>query len=54
MNTDRYSGVQSQPEPRPYPLWWDYLNGTVVALAMLATAGLVVMWMVGVTLTMLR
>ena len=55
MNSDSiHRSDGQQPEPRPYPLWWDYVNGAVVALAMLATAAVVVTWMVGVTLTILK
>ena len=38
----------------PYPLWWDYLNGAVVAVACFALAAAVLTWMVGITLTTFR
>jgi len=55
MNTtDRFNTVSSEAEPRPYPLWWDYVNGAVVALIMVVTAAMVLMWMVGVSMAMFR
>jgi hypothetical protein len=54
MNTDPFNAATYPDEPRPYPLWWDYFNGAIVALVMVVTAGTVVTWMIAVTLTVLR
>jgi hypothetical protein len=41
-------------DERPYPLWWDYVNGTLVALVMIGVAMAVLGWMIGVTAVALR
>jgi len=38
-------------DERPYPLWWDYVNGTLVALVLVGVAIAVLGWMIGVTVT---
>lgn len=54
MNSDPYDSTDSDLEPRPYPLWWDYVNGAVVTVFMLVTAAMVLSWMIGVSLSMLK
>ena len=54
MRSDPFNAASYPDEPRPYPLWWDYFNGVLVALVMVVTAGTVVTWMIGVTLTVLK
>ena len=41
-------------EPRPCPLWWDYVNGAIVAIVVFAVAVMVLSWMIGVTRVVLR
>jgi hypothetical protein len=54
MNSKPYDSSDPDFEPRPYPLWWDYLNGAIVAFFVLATAAMVLSWMVGVSLSVLK
>ena len=54
MNTDPFNAASYPDDPRPYPQWWDYFNGVIVALVMVVTAGTVSTWMIGVTLTVLK
>ena len=41
-------------DERPYPLWWDYVNGALVTLVIVGVAMAVLGWMIGVTVAAVR